>query len=497
MPKLGLVVALCGIGLLAAAMVPWLAQLSLRKIVLGSVGLGVLALALRSRHRKAVFLFAWVFSLTYNRAYYPLDSFANTGAYALYWIPSDIFLLALLGGWAYETLILRRASRPRGARLWPWSLPFLVVALLSVLGADRLDWALVEIGRLARMVVLLLYLRCNLGRREWWAATAALGCAILPQAFLGVLQAGGRRGGVLSLFGVSEQLEEVGEAWGWIHMGGWFRAEGTIGHPAGLACYFLLAIPVMLALGLTLPNARLRISCALAGLIGLVGLACTLSRVPWILSMAQIGCLGVGLVCLRAIPLKRMVGLASVGGLLVLLALLPLRQTIQDRVTRDFDESFALRAKDRRVVLAMVADNFFLGVGLNNYLARLARYDSDMEFDEASVVAVRQERSQRAIVAPHNLYLLILAETGILGLACFVLFLTGVLVRGVRAIVSAGGVWSTASLGLVLGIGAVLGQSLIDASVWVDPVLYTSVLMVGLLNLAPQLATEDRLAVPK
>jgi O-antigen ligase len=136
----------------------------------------------------------------------------------------------------------------------------------------------------------------------------------------------------------------------------------------------------------------------------------------------------------------------------------------------------------------MVSDqNPFLGVGLNNYRVHLLEYDPALAWIEADE-EFPVKRHLRFIAAPQNGFLFVLAETGILGLGAFLLYIVGVLLIGMRATFATADYRRAAHVGLVIGILGVLGQQAIDYSFWVDPVLYTFTLIVGMLNNASVLS---------
>jgi O-antigen ligase len=99
----------------------------------------------------------------------------------------------------------------------------------------------------------------------------------------------------------------------------------------------------------------------------------------------------------------------------------------------------------------------------------------------------------RAIAAVHNLYLLLLAETGILGLGAFLVFLIGALGIGIRAICRTTGDWRGICLGLLVGIIGVLGHQMTEFSLWIDSTWYTFAIVVGMLNNIPYLAAAESL----
>jgi len=93
----------------------------------------------------------------------------------------------------------------------------------------------------------------------------------------------------------------------------------------------------------------------------------------------------------------------------------------------------------------------------------------------------------RAPIALGNGFLHVAEETGILGLLAFLVFVTGGLTAGVRSVVRSMGERQAVCLGLVIGMLGALAEQMVDTPLWVDPVLYTFTLYIGLLSLAPPL----------
>ncbi len=77
--------------------------------------------------------------------------------------------------------------------------------------------------------------------------------------------------------------------------------------------------------------------------------------------------------------------------------------------------SDVMRISMQDVALKMIADHPWLGVGYNNYLIAFAKYTQGFEVESIWV---------------HNIYLLIAAETGLVGLALFLIFCGMVIYRG-------------------------------------------------------------------
>jgi O-antigen ligase len=241
----------------------------------------------------------------------------------------------------------------------------------------------------------------------------------------------------------------------------------------------------------------MRAVAALASLVGLVGLACTLSRWPWVLVAAQVAFVVLVLTWLGLVPVRRTLGLLPIVALVATTAILPFMDFISDRFTRDLERSVEFRENENDVAMAMFADHPLMGVGLNNYILHLTKYNSEMVWalDSADIAVKRLH--VRFIAAPQNGFLLPLAETGIAGLIAFSFYLVAVVIVGIRAIAACAGWQKAALLGLVTGMLGVIAQQVLDYSFWVDPVFYTFTLIVAMLAASPVLgaASEARYAI--
>jgi putative inorganic carbon (HCO3(-)) transporter len=460
-----------------------------KMLIVGAGAAALIAAAVASGAPRALFLFGWTCALTYNRQYFSFDSLfgGDSGSAGLYWIASDGLLVLLIGYWLYELAILKRPLKPLGRRVWPFYLPFCAACVASAFMASRPDWTLFDLVRVAKVAIVLVYARYNIGRTEWWACIVGFGTGMVLQSSLGVLEVVSGKSGALWLFGLQDQMADVPGQYRLVEYYGWMRATATMAHPPNLACFLLITIPIFAALALAARLVAVRWASAAAAGIGAIGLACTLSRFPWLVAVCEMAALAVGLTVLGLVPLKRIAGLAVVLIFVGLGAALPFSDLIADRMSRDFDRSVDFRASENEVALRMVGDHPLLGVGLNNYRDHLVEYGSEMADSLKDEDVATQQLKVRYIAGPLNAYLLVFAETGAIGLAAFLFYLAGVYRMGFRAVAACAGEYRAVSLALVVGLIGVMLQQVIDYSYWVDPILYAFTLQAGLLNVAPAL----------
>jgi O-antigen ligase len=406
----------------------------------------------------------------------------------LYGILSDVFLIALLAYWLLAPRRVQDTPRLGEVRIWPWFLPFLAAALLSTLMAARVDWALVEFSRLVKLLVILVYLQFNLNVDEWWACVAGFGVATSAQAALSILQValGKTSLGIVGLIGGGGESTEAAAQADAMQgaMGGWFRAYGTIGHPANLATYFLLTIPILLGLAFALTGKRKWLA-LVSAVLGMAGLACTQSRGPWMFGAVEIVVVLIGLVLFRILAANRAVILVGLCAAVALLLTVRFQQFISDRFSRDYTESVELRTRDTHTATMIFSEYPYVGVGLNNYAAKILEFDPQWDWALAGAAEFQKKFDSRVFVAPHNLYMFLMAETGFFGFFGFVIWVAGILWIGIRATVRTQGPVKMIAFGIVLGTLGILAQSAMNFSLWVDPILFTLALAGAMVATAP------------
>jgi O-antigen ligase len=124
---------------------------------------------------------------------------------------------------------------------------------------------------------------------------------------------------------------------------------------------------------------------------------------------------------------------------LSLVLFLPFHRLISARLFGDDKGSAESRVPLMHLAFRIVKDNPVLGVGANNFTVVMNRYLSP-EFREGFLFAV------------HNKYLLVLAETGAIGLLGFLAFLLGTVRKGWRCWRLSDDPLSLLALGFVAGL---------------------------------------------
>lgn len=477
-PRLLPAVVALAAGLLAALVAAALPGLGTRALG-GLVGCATIAaLILLTRRPVEVLAGFAALALTYNRQYF--EPFASlTGVppgEGLFWIPADPLLMALGLVIAAERALGRApATLPVAFPSWPVQ-PFLLACLLSTLAAERMDLAAAETLRVAKFALLLALLARRMDASLWRVLVAALAAGVLAQSALGTLQVAFRAGNsLLATFGGTPETQVEGFE---------NRARGTLGHPNMLAPWLLMLAPAAFGLALFSRSRALRAAGLLLTLAAMAGIFAAKSRAPGLLLLAALGGVALGAVLLRALPARAAAAGAIWGALLLGAALSPVAGDIAARFQGDFARSLTFRADYNRAALDAFEEAPLLGVGLAGSGARMAELSPMIASELAAVRELSRTAGVRAAAPVHNVYLLVLAEVGLIGLMGFLILLGALLWRGAAATLHCTGGMRGLALGLTIGLGAQAIQQLVDFSLWWDPSWFTLAIVGALLGTA-------------
>lgn len=212
---------------------------------------------------------------------------------------------------------------------------------------------------------------------------------------LGQMMNGGSLGGWLYWLGERDfRLTTVGIAQMRLWGDGLIRAYGTFSHPNSLAGFLLLALFYWIK-----TEKKKKIFYWMVVWSGILGIVLAGSRWVWLLGVFLL----VKSLKLKVKNYKRVFGLGLVLAGVVLLVLAAMKDNYELGIfLGGWDsESFNKRAKLNLVAVKMLKENWWLGVGGNNFLVRLPEYQKSSQFYWLQPV--------------HNVVLLILAEVGVLG----------------------------------------------------------------------------------
>ena len=327
----------------------------------------------------------------------------------------DFFLLPLL---AYQLRdFIRGWRRPRMA--WgvsAWWLGLTALAGATVVFATFRIWGAMEVVRMMKMWLLMFVVVNECVReRHFHHAMVAMGLAILLQVAVGLVQYTLKRNLGLEALGEPAAEAVAGANLGvYGTLGSVFRIGALMGHPNLLSAFLAMFLPIYVALLFTRLALRWKLFCAAVTVGGVVALILTLSRTGWI-SFAIAVVLLLGL--MMTLPRLRYQYMGSKVALLVAIVLggLAAAPVIMTRLTQSDSGALDFRGEWVKVAFSMVLDKPILGHGINSFSYNVAPYAP------YSVTKMFDMFGEHFPVV-HNIYMLVWAEQGTLGLLLFLGF---------------------------------------------------------------------------
>ena len=342
--------------------------------------------------------------------------------------------IGLAGLWLLWLLayLARDPDVPRLRVSWPAAAYVAVVALSLGVAVDA-ESTMFEVALAVQTLLLLVYLLS-------WVRTAAdvrfVAAALLVTALVEIA----------AMAALHEGLRLPGIPAGDPHPGQTLdRLGGTFGSPNEAASFLVIVVPLALVLALAPVGRSLRVLAALTFAAGLVALVLTFSRGGWLGLTVALATLAVLALRRRVVPLRRTVLALAVAAV----ALAPFLPTILTRLTQDDTNAAGARVPLIDLAWRIFSDHPVLGVGANGFGAAIPSYATpDLDFTWLYTV--------------HDRYLLVLAETGLVGLLAFLWFLCATLRRGLAATRAVEPVVAAVAIGLFAGLVGFLAHALVD-----------------------------------
>lgn len=326
----------------------------------------------------------------------------------------DLLVVMVTAAWIAQGLAARRLSIFVPAPAWPL-LVFIWIAALSLTVAQSWRESIPEWLKWVEVAVVYIVGAQVLTRRQTWWMVAALLTAGVLEAMLGAYQF----------------WQQVGPD-AFILMGRFMRAYGTFGQPNPYAGYlgYLAPLSVSLAITAVFEGIRRRswvrlgvgIVCAVAALAIIAGIGMSWSRGAWLALIAAL-VMVVGFRSRRA-ALATIAVILIVGAVLFVFGAAWLPASLAARVSelQDYlggfdptqteitDANFSVleRIAHWQAGLAMFRDHPWLGVGIGNYAVAYADHAPAHWYE--------------ALGHAHNIAFHLLAETGVLGAASFLVY---------------------------------------------------------------------------
>ena len=354
-------------------------------------------------------------------------------------------LAALYGRWIWDVMKVQDRFRLRRRLLLPVSV-YVLFCVISISQAIDPELTRFELVSLVYCLAIFIYLAGNV--RDIGQVRLIVGALIVTvavQSLLAFAQAATGSSLGLEFFGGAEVIMMESYGTGIVP-----RASGTLGHPNSLAIYLELVLPLTLGAALLTASRIRKWLTAVTFLLGAAALVLTLSRGGILAGAAM-------LVVFLFVWGKRAGKLALVSSIMVaafatVVALLTvIDNPVKRRFVEDRYETAFVRVPLLQVAGRMIEHNYWLGVGLNNYSLTAERYD------------FTPERISVQWPAPvHNLYLLVLAETGIFALLALIAFFIGLLLKGIKAARAPDLERATYAIALTAGVASLLIHGTVD-----------------------------------
>ncbi|MFI2410100.1 O-antigen ligase family protein [Streptomyces sp. NPDC018947] len=213
------------------------------------------------------------------------------------------------------------------------------------------------------------------------------------------------------------------------------RAVGTFGPQDVMGMATVVAVGLVSAVGLALGSARHRavaVGCALALL---VPLTLSFSRGAWIATaltcVVQLALAGLRR-ALKVAAAAVAAAIVLVGGLGVGTAVLQERLESITRVTVAPDQSVVDRYTMWTAAASMWREHPLTGVGLKGFPEHRDGHATPALSSGSDVAGAGTPYRRQLLLSPHNMYLLVLSEQGLLGLVAFAASCLGLLVLALR-----------------------------------------------------------------
>lgn len=244
---------------------------------------------------------------------------------------------------------------------------------------------------------------------------------------------------------------------------GWVRSFGTIGRPNAFGGYIapLILMSQVMIMGGALKRSRLYWASMVLGIIALIF---SFSRGAWISFLAGnlfLLCLGVA----RRLPWLKRLLLAQMTTLVIIL---PFSSVILERIF-GYDANAAWsRVPLMKLAWNMICDHPYLGVGINTFMNMAPRY-------------ITQDIAGAWLGEVHNMYLLVAAEAGAVGLAAFLWLMASIFGQARRLSMAPDPFLSSLGLGGMAALVAVATHMFVD--------MYTGSILLSLLFLLAGIMT--------
>jgi len=273
--------------------------------------------------------------------------------------------------------------------------------VLSLYNAASKELVVLELVRLA-MLLIICYIIMNFGKKEYLSVfILTLSITVFLEFLLAFYQY--KTGRLFGLYAFGETRYEFGL--GYLQV----RASGTFSHANGLAYFFEMTLPILLAMVIVEDNAKLKLWYGLAFISGFIGLVITLSRGGWLAASISLPIVFLSLYIKRLTEKKYILALFFGLIIVMILGYFTAPTVIKRIETYDYGAA-GTRVPLNRAAFSIIKQFPVTGVGLNNFALVFRTYDTTggSELFKAQGLV-------------HNLFLGVWTETGIIGIITFIL----------------------------------------------------------------------------
>jgi Tol biopolymer transport system component/O-antigen ligase len=402
--RTGIVTTGVVVGVLTSGVVAFFAAGLGLKGVVASLGLVAVGIALTwVKDRTTFLMFGSVASLALvlHKSFGPISFHVASGAVSVSVTTFDLMVVLCYLSWLAEGTLatdLRAAFVGHTRRILQMPLWCSLALLPSLLVAANLTLSVSEIVRMMWMYLLFVFVAVRVrSARHVWAILSGLGVLAVVEVVVVVLQ--WKTGGVLGLsfLGVPKELGERVT-----NDGSLGRPFGTIIHPVFMGAAMGSLGAVALGLACTVRRSLLQRTCLV--MVPLCALPLYLSHARASLVAFAIAATAEVLWCVHrkwVPPQALRIAVAGVLFIGVMFAPRISAKFSENFGTAHYNEEVQSRLELNDVAGEMIADNPIIGVGLNNFQEVMGPYQQyGLIFADNPV---------------HNLYLLTLSETGVIG----------------------------------------------------------------------------------
>ncbi len=426
------------VGTIIGWIVPSFADQNLYRLIMIGLGLLItLGLALSGNPRRILLMFL-VLTIPMDLAFSPFGKPELHAGGAEAGILLYLYDLPLLGLFVLMGLATLRNHEPiHITTLDVFAGLFILWSLLTIYNSTDITLSLFEVLRMVKLYLLARVVAGSVNTRSMVRdLILASVLALFIQAVISVLQ-----------YAFGFDLGGLG-----FTVGDLRRVSGTVGWPNTFGAYIAAVVCVPLALwmcgvGGKFKNLILLVVC----IIGFIPLLLTFSRGAWVGMLAAV--ITIAFLGRRAKWLSR----GTITRLLMLVAVIAVIGVFffNQIAARFAEDTLAVRGDLNRVAFNMIEAQPLLGIGLNTFVPVMRNYDT---------IGVTNYFAEPV----HNVFLLIAAESGLVGLGLFLLLIALIFAEGLRAIQTQDRFLSATAIGLLGGMVVILVSNLTDVHLKTD-----------------------------